>query len=253
MIRCLLFILCFLTTGIAGAQVMIQGKVFDVSKKMPLESVAVLTNSGRGAITDSTGTYILNAKETDTIFFSYMGKNTNKFAVKDITERLNFNISIHVVSNELPGVTVKSRNYLIDSIQNRKDYAKVFNYRKPTLSLSTNPNYTPGGLGAAFDLEAIINMFRFKYNRQMLSLQKRLVQQEQDKYIDKRFSKWFVTRLTRLQGGSLDSFMMFYRPPYEFLLTVNDLELGIYIEESYKHYERVKRGELLPPKQNDLN
>jgi hypothetical protein len=174
-----------------------------------------------------------------------MGKNTNRFAVKDITERSNFNISIHVVSNELPGVTVRSRNYLIDSIQNRKDYAKAFNYKRPALSVVTNRNYTPGGVGAAFDLDAIINMFRFKYNSQMLSLQRRLVQQEQDKYIDKRFSKWFVTRLTKLQGGSLDSFMVYYRPDYDFLLSVNDIELGVYIEESYRHFERVRKGELL--------
>jgi hypothetical protein len=251
MTRYLLFLLCLVSAAAGNAQVLIQGRVFDISKKTPLESVAVLTNGGRGAITDSTGTFSLNARETDTIYFSYMGKNTNKFAVRNITERLNFNISIHVAANELPGVTVKSRNYLLDSIQNRKDYAKVFNYKKPTLSLSTNPNYTPGGVGAAFDLEAIINMFRFKYNRQMLSLQKRMVQREQDKYIDKRFSKWFVTRLTGLQGASLDSFMMFYRPAYEFLQGLNDIELGVYIEASYKHFERVRRGELLlPPKQD---
>jgi hypothetical protein len=150
-----------------------------------------------------------------------------------------------VVSNELPGVTIRSRNYLIDSLQNRKDYAKAFNYKKPSLGVVTNRNYTPGGVGAAFDLDAIINMFRFKYNRQMLSLQKRLVQQEQDKYIDKRFSKWFVTRLTKLQSASLDSFMLLYRPDYEFLLTVNDIELGLYIEESYKHFQRVRKGEML--------
>jgi hypothetical protein len=252
--RYILFFLLLFACTTVNAQVLLQGKVFDISKKTPLESVAVLTTSGRGAITDSTGTYSLNARETDTIYFSYMGKNTNRFAVKDITERLNFNISIHVVSNELPGVTVRSRNYLIDSLQNRKDYAKAFNYRKPTLSIVTNRNYTPGGVGAAFDLDAIINMFRFKYNRQMLSLQKRLVQQEQDKYIDKRFSKWFVTRLTKLQDASLDSFMLLYRPDYEFLLSVNDIELGVYIEESYKHFDRVRKGELLlSPRRDGIN
>jgi hypothetical protein len=243
--RYLLILLFSFACAAVNSQVLIQGKVFDISKKTPLESVAVLTTSGRGAITDSTGFYSLNARETDTVYFSYMGKNTNRFAVKDITERSNFNISIHVVSNELPGVTVRSRNYLIDSIQNRKDYAKAFNYKRPALSVVTNRNYTPGGVGAAFDLDAIINMFRFKYNRQMLSLQRRLVQQEQDKYIDKRFSKWFVTRLTKLQGGSLDSFMVYYRPDYDFLLSVNDIELGVYIEESYRHFERVRKGELL--------
>lgn len=234
----------------APAQVLVQGKVYDISKKTPLEAVVVLTNSGRGTITDSLGRYSIQVRDTDTIYFSFLGKNTNKFPVADIRDHLNFDISIHVAANELPGVTVKNRNYLLDSIQNRKDYAKVFNYRKPTLRLSSNPNFTPGGVGAAFDLEELINMFRFKRNRQILSLQKRLLQQEQDKYIDKRFSKRFVGKVTGLKAGTLDSFMVFYRPAYDFLLAVNDLELGVYIQECQKHFDRVRKGELiLPPRQ----
>jgi len=249
MLRLLSIILLSSIAGISNAQVLIQGKVFDISKKTPLESVAVLTSSGRGALTDTLGRYSLNAKETDSIYFSFMGKNTNKFAVAEIKDHLNFDISIHVMANELPGVTVKNRNYLLDSIQNRKDYAKIFNYRKPSLRLTTNPNYTPGGVGAAFDLTEIINMFRFKRNRQILSLQKRLLQQEQEKHIDKRFSKRFITKITGLRESSLDSFMLFYRPPYEFLLAVNDLELGVYIQKCYKHFEGVRKGEFIrPPK-----
>lgn len=248
------FVLLILGSWAAKAQVLVQGRVYDISKKTPLEAVAVLTNTGRGALTDSLGRYSLVAKDTDTIYFSFMGKSTNKFAVRDIRDHLNFDISIHVIANELPGVTVKNRNYLMDSIQNRKDYAKVFNYRKPTLRLSTNPNYTPGGVGAAFDLEELINMFRFKRNRQIASLQERLLQQEQDKYIDKRFSKRFITRVTGLKEGALDSFMIFYRPSYEFLLAVNDLELGVYIQQCQDHFIRVRRGELLePPRQQVFN
>lgn len=249
MLRLFAFIFIFFIADAIHAQVIVQGKVMDISKRAPLEAVTVMTTSGRGTITDSLGRYKINVKETDTLFFSYLGKNTNKFAVLDIKDHLNFDISIHVMVNELPGVTVKNRNYLLDSIQNRKDYAKVFNYRKPTLRLSTNPNYTPGGIGAAFDLTELINMFRFKRNRQIESLQRRLLQQEQDKYIDKRFTKRFITKITGMQGEMLDSFMLFYRPSYEFLLSVNDLELGVYIQASFEHFERVRRGELIvPPK-----
>ena len=251
MIKSLLFLLSLLAIQLTNAQVLVQGRVYDISKKTPLESVAVLTSSGKGTITDSLGRYALNAQKGDTIFFSYIGKNTNKFLVKDVEDPTRFDISLHVVANELPGVTVRSRNYTLDSIQNRKDYAKAFNYRKPTVSLVTDKNYTPGGVGAAFDLEAIINMFRFKYNRRMESLQKRLLQQEQDKYIDKRFSKWFVTKLTGATGSTLDSFMMLYRPSYELLLTVNDLELGVYIQESYKIFDRVRKGEFVLPNRQE--
>jgi hypothetical protein len=247
MLRLFAFILVLSVSAMGNAQVTVQGKVFDISRRSPLEAVTVRTTSGKGTFTDSLGKYSISVKETDTLYFSYLGKNTNKFAVTEIRDHLNFDISIHVMVNELPNVTVKNRNYLLDSIQNRKDYAKVFNYKKPTLRLSTNPNYTPGGVGAAFDLEELINMFRFRRNRQIEALQKRLIQQEQDKYVDKRFTKRFVTRITGLKEGALDSFMLFYRPPYDFLLTVNDLELGIYIEECLVHFDRVRKGELVMP------
>ena len=68
-------------------------------------------------------------------------------------------------------------------------------------------------------------------------MQKRLIQQEQDKYIDHRFSKQFVRKITKLQPPELDSFMIHYRPEYGFLQTVNDLELGYYIEKSFEHYK----------------
>jgi len=227
--------------------VVIQGRVFDITKKTPLESVTVLSNSGRGTITDSLGRFYINVKETDTIYFAFQGKNTNKFAVSDIKDQPSFEISIHVIANELPGVTVKNRNYLLDSIQNRKDYAKVFNFQKPGLRLSQN-GYSGFGVSVGFDLNEIINMFRFKRNRQILSLQKRLLQQEQDKYIDKRFSKRFVIQLTALKTPELDTFMNRYRPTYEFLLTVNDLEFGYFVGQCFIHYKKMKEVELSLPR-----
>jgi hypothetical protein len=248
----LLLLTVIATTG--HTQVLVQGRVFDVSKRAPLESVAVLTTGGRGAITDSAGRFSINAGDSDSIYFSYQGKNTNKFAVSEIKDHLSFEISIHVVATELPGVTVKNRNYLIDSIQNRKDYAKIFNYKKPTLKRATTVGFTPGGVGVAFDLQALIQMFQFRKNRQMLAFQKRLLQEEQDKYVDKRFSKRYITRLTGLQGVALDSFMLLYRPAYEFVLGVNDLELGVYIQMSFEHFELVRKGEMsIPPKQTILD
>jgi hypothetical protein len=243
----LFFIVLFSATA-SYSQVQVQGRVFDITKKTPLESVAVLSNSGHGAITDSAGHFSINVRENDTIYFSYQGKNTNKFAVRDIKDQLSFEISIHVVANELPGVTVKNRNYILDSIQNRKDYAKIFNYKKPGLKLSSQNGSSTFGVSVGFDLTELINMFRFKRNRQILSLQKRLIQQEQDKYIDKRFSRRLVTRLTNLKAGDLDTFMSRYRPTYEFLQTVNDLEFGYFVEQCFIHYNKMKKVEMTLPK-----
>jgi hypothetical protein len=98
----------------------------------------------------------------------------------------------------------------------------------------------PGSLTVGFDLDEIINAFRFKRTRQMLSFQQRLLQEEVDKYIDHRYSKYLVKRLTALDGKELDDFMNFYRPAYEELILLNELELGYYIEQCYKNYVFLK-------------
>ena len=76
----------------------------------------------------------------------------------------------------------------------------------------------------------------------MRSFQERLVLQEQEKYVDHRFNKGLVRRLTSLTGNELDSFMLVYRPPYFFAVISNDYDFQKYIKDSY---ERFQKG--LPP------
>ena len=223
----------------------VSGTVYDISARKPLEAVAVISTSGRGTITDSLGRYSLTVKTTDSIWFSMINKSTIKYPVDTIKNTNEFNIMIHLRAAELPEVKVRNSNYRLDSIQNRNDYAKYFNFKKPTLKLSDNNSYNPGGMTVGLDLDEIINMFRFKRNRSLESLQKRLVQQEQDKYIDHRFSKLFVRKITKLQSPELEVFMQKYRPNYEFLTILNDLELGYYIEKCYEQFKNIK----ITPKQ----
>lgn len=178
----------------------------------------------------------------DSIWFSLIGKTTMKYPVDTISNLDNFNVMIHIRSFELPEVKVRNSYYKFDSIQNRKDYAKVFDFRKPGLRLSNSPTYNPGGLTVGFDLDEIINMFRVKRNRSILSLQKRLLDQEQEKYVNNRYSKQFVRKITKLQSPELDTFMARYRPDYEVVQLLNDLELGYYIQQSFEQYKAAKNA-----------
>jgi len=230
----------------ANAQfVTISGTVYDISAKRPLEAVAVFSSSGRGAITDSLGKYIITVLKKDSIWFGLIGKTTMKYPVDTISNQDNFNVMIHVRATELPAVKVRNSYYKYDSVQNRKDYAKIFDYQKPSLRLSSNTGYNPGGLTVGLDLDAIINMFRVKKNRSILSLQTRLLEQERDKYVGSRYTKQFVRKITKLQSPELDTFMTRYRPEYEVVQLLNDLELGYYIQTSFEQYKAAKiRGYL---------
>lgn len=232
-----------LATNLYAQRWEIQGTVFDYTNKRPVEAVTVLSSHGSAAITDSLGKYSIPVQKGDSIWFSYLGKNTLKYKADSIENTNNFEIALHVDIRLLPEVRVKSSNYKFDSVQNRLDYAKVFNYRKPHISTSTNPpsSYVPGSLTVGLDLDAIIDMFRVKKMRSMMALQKRLVQQEQDKYVDHRFTRRLVRQLTGVDSANIDVFMQQYRPSYEMLLTLNDLELGYYIEQSYKNFLQMQR------------
>lgn len=189
-------------------------------------------------MTNEDGHYEIEVSEKDSIWFSYLGKPTKKFPVMKITNPFEFDISIQVNVPTMKEVRIRPKNYKLDSIQNRLDYAKIFNYEKPKLKVVT-PQF---GVGAGFDLNEIINMFRFRRNRSMASFQQRLLEQEQEKFIDHRFNKALVRRLTLLDGNELDSFMRVFRPGYEFTQLSGDYEFQLYIKTSLY---RFKRG--LPP------
>jgi len=129
-------------------------------------------------------------------------------------------------------VKIRPRNYLQDSLQNRQDYAKVFNFQKPTLKTVT-PQY---GAAMGFDLQEIINMFRFRRNRSMLAFQERLLLEEEEKYIDFRFNKALVRRLTLLEPPQLDSFMRAFRPSYAFAKEADDYQFRLYIKQAHYRF-----------------
>jgi hypothetical protein len=208
--------------------------VYDSSRNYPLEAVSVISTSGKGTITNSDGFYQIEVSEKDSIWFSYLGKPTVKFPLLKMTNPLEFDVSLHVNVPTLKEVKIKPRNYRLDSIQNRKDYAKIFNYEKPKLKVVT-PQY---GVGAGFDLDEIINMFRFKRNRSMASFQQRLLLQEQDKFIDHRFNKALVRRLTLLTGVELDSFMLLYRPSFLFTKIAGEYEFQYYIKQALYRFKK---------------
>lgn len=231
---CFFVIVCFSCFG--GQAQEIQGTVYDITQKIPLPAVSVLTTSGLGTQTDSVGIYSIKVYPQDSIWFSYLGKTTPKYPVKSIINPAAFDISIQVSAIELPGVIVKKSNYHLDSLQNRREYEKAFNYRKPGLRISS---LSPGsmGAGAGVDLDELINVFRFRRNKNMKFLQGWLIKEEQEKYIDYRFNKIFVQKLTKLEDDELDAFMKYYRPLYEMVVPLSEAELGLYILECYKHYQ----------------
>jgi hypothetical protein len=215
-------------TGSLHAQFKVKGTVYDSSRSFVLEAVTVLSTTGKITTTDSNGHYAIEVTEKDSIWFSYLGKPTIKYPILKMNDPLHFDVALQLSVTVLKGVTVRPRSYRMDSIQNRIDYAQIFNYEKPKIQPAIY------GLGVGFDLDEIIRMFQFRKNKNTLKFQQRLLEQEEDKFIDHRFSKQLVKRLTNLTGAQLDSFMIVYRPTYFFCQIASDYELASWIKNSYR-------------------
>jgi hypothetical protein len=72
-------------------------------------------------------------------------------------------------------------------------------------------------------------MFRFKRNKLNLAFQKRVIAEEEDKYVNYKFNNTLLTRVTGLRGVLLEKYKMQYKPGFEFIITATELEFYEYI------------------------
>ncbi len=198
----------------------------------------VVSTGGMFAITDSMGRYSILVQPGDSLSFVYNNKPTQKFPVNTIINPQQFEISIHLAIESkysvLKEVIVYSKSYKQDSLENRQTYADVFDYTKPGLSTSIVPG---GGVGA--DVNELINIFRFRRNKRIKAFQQRLEEQEQEHYVNYRFNKILVSRITGLKSPALDSFVVWYRPSYEFAQASSELVFNQYILNASYQFKKL--------------
>jgi hypothetical protein len=240
----LIFAVCFFSSARLYAQYKIKGTVYDSSRLYGMPYVTVQSTGGKIALSNQDGDYEINVGENDSIWFSYLNKPTVKYPVLSIKTPLQFDISLRVPVDVLKEVKVRSRNYKQDSIQNRIDYAKAFNWEKPKIraALGSGP-----GAAVGFDLDEIIRLFQFRKNKSWATFQKRLEEEEREKFVDYRFNKGLVLRLTGLNGTARDSFMIRCRPSFQYCMMTNDYEFQLFIKNCYEEYKLEKlSGDLKP-------
>ncbi|MEP6617438.1 MAG: hypothetical protein ABJA57_12700 [Ginsengibacter sp.] len=224
---------------VSQAQVMVSGTVYDSTKYYGVSGVYVKSTGGTGSFTDSAGNYHINVNESDSLFFSYHNKPTIKFPVRLIANYNEFDISLRVRLNEkykpLKEIIIFS-NYRQDSVENRLAYSKIFDYQRPGLRSSSTPGTPPG-----LDIDELINIFRFRKNKQQLAFQKRLREEEQDRYINYRFNNSFVKKVTGLTGDTLQQYRTEYRPTYAFASMSSDVEFYEFVLHTSEMFKKEKR------------
>jgi hypothetical protein len=220
--------------------ILVSGVVLDSTRKFVLPNVKVTSTAGKVSYTDSTGSYNIMASSNDSINFTYRNKPTMWYPVREMKNTRNFDIALQVTLMDgyktLREVILIGRSYRQDSLENRMKYRKVFNGSTGGLRINSGGDNVNGGAG--FDPNEIINLFRFRRNRNLKALQNRLLEEESEKFINYRFNKDLVKQITGFTGSNLERFMKIWRPDYEFTALSSDLEFHTYILEASRAYTR---------------
>ena len=225
----LLFVLpCF--TGFA--QQFLTGKVRKKENLETLSSVSVYNQTQRmHKLSDEEGNYRIIAQPGDIVIFSYVGYHADTIAVSAKNLGAEFPILLDLRPVSLQAVTVASlSNYQLDSLERRQIYSWIYEQQpQPVIERQRQ------GDGVGVELNVIPH--GSSEVRQRLQLKKRILREEQQHYVNFRFSVDYVSRLTHLEGDSLQQFMVRYRPTYDFCRKAANVDILVYINDSFKKFK----------------
>jgi hypothetical protein len=123
---------------------------------------------------------------------------------------------------------VIGKSYRQDSLENRERYRKIFEFESSGLQFTSSGNLDPN---------SIISSFKFRKNKVMRSFQSRMILEEQQKFIDSRFTKSLVRQITGLNERDLERFMKLWRPPYELVAFSEEYQYYQYILDASRYFK----------------
>jgi hypothetical protein len=229
-IFCCSLLLFFSCEGFAQQSFM--GKIHKKGGSELLMSVSIQNHTRKKYnISDMGGNFKIGAEQGDTVLFTSAGYKPDTVIVSAymLTEPFDIYMEPHIMYLAPVQVGALS-NYQMDSIERWKDYDWIAPKGKIKF---TDKERHGDGVGISFSPQ-----FRTDADRQKARLKKRLDEEEQDFYVDFRFSREYVVRLTHFQGDSLETFMKTYRPTYSFCRDASNQDMLLYVNDSMKKYKK---------------
>ena len=223
----------------AKAQV-ITGRVLADTTNRPI-TATIVTHSGHQTSSNASGEFSIPVSGIgDTIKVFAIGYKVYFYPVKDIkTDHII--IRLKEVSIMLRDVMIRAnRDHKKDSINLRKDYARVFNYQPPKLTdaIVSPPSNVPFAF-VNIDLLTVLSAITKKSDPKY-KLKNQLLKDEQADYVATRFNRGLVTRITGLKSDSLNRFMDKYYPTVEWVKKTSDYDMIQYIKTKAVEFRKGK-------------
>ncbi|HEY8398932.1 MAG TPA: hypothetical protein VIK80_13400 [Flavihumibacter sp.] len=214
------------------AQQRVAGVIYDSQSDSIVQDVLIINlNTKESTYGSKEGKYSIAAAEGHKLVYSAVGYAPDTVLVEFYMFVTGYDISLKPRFTTLKTVVVTDRNYQQDSIERRNAYRHLFDNRPAGI---TGGNTPQNGVGIVLSPGSFFS----KKNRQERELRKKLEQDEEAEYVNYRFSPNFVRQYTGLKGDSLQSFMLRFRPSYEFCRKANHEDMVNYINDKLKIYLR---------------
>lgn len=211
-----------LAASALNAQTLMKGVVVESGSGIKLENVFIRDLTNRQAtLTDKSGRFTINTETGHLLIFSSPGYIADTLYVVDLSQK-------HV---ELKSEPIRLREVSITATRStsfdpHKEFPQVYEKAKVyPLSPST-----------WFGREA----------RNARRLKRYFRSEEEERAVDRVFTRSYVGSIVPLKGQELDDFMTLYRPSYKFIVSNNRESLAVYINDAYKKYKA------LPPEKRRL-
>ncbi|KYP13295.1 MAG: hypothetical protein A1D16_06565 [Flavihumibacter sp. CACIAM 22H1] len=228
---------CFLGGKDCLAQQQISGTVFDANTDSLLQDVFVLNlNTQQSTVVSKNGRYSIPAAEGNRLVFTAIGYAPDTLKVEFHMFVTGYDISLKQRYSLLKTIVVSDRDYQADSLERREAYRHLLDKPLPGI---TGKNTPQSGFGIVLSPASFFS----SKAKQQRELKKRLLYNEEMEYVDFRFSTSFVQKYTGLHGDSLQTFMLRFRPSYEFCRQSNQEDMINYINEKLKIYQRRKENQ----------
>jgi len=231
--RQITYLLLFVLPGFTGfAQQFLTGKVRKKENLEILSSVSIYNQTERThKLSDEEGNYRIMVEPGDIVIFSCVGYHADTITVSAKILGAEFPILLDLRPVSLQAVTVGSlSNYQLDSLERRQVYSWIYEQEpQPVVERQRQ------GDGVGIELNVIPH--GSSEVRQRLQLKKRILREEQQHYVNFRFSADYISRLTHLEGDLLKQFMVRYRPTYDFCRKAANVDILVYINDSFKKFK----------------
>ncbi|MEJ5994038.1 hypothetical protein WG904_06340 [Pedobacter sp. Du54] len=229
----------------------LKGVVKDVNSRLPIENAQIISLKAT-VLTNKKGEFKLeNVNLDDRIAIRIMGYETVELTLQKLADTLR--IYLRQDPFALKEIIIKGkRNYKLDSLNLRKEYAREFAYKGPSFSdmfigkVPKKNDYVPSfanGSSTAslvsLNLLQVASLFGKKKSRNT-KLKETLLRDEELNYVDHVFSKDKIKLLTGLEGEALIKFMNLYRPSILTLKKMTGYELTVYIKKCYVEFAKGK-------------